>query len=74
MQRKSDPAKAEKDLIQAATLAAVVIEQESVDLKESYRAAPQALREAAVSRMPRIRSLLSQHPQALDAFDSLRGG
>jgi hypothetical protein len=74
MQRKSDPAKAEKDLIQAATLAAILIEQDSVDLKESYCEAPQALREATVSRMPRIRSLLSQHPQALDAFDSLSGG
>jgi hypothetical protein len=72
-QRKSDPAKAEKDLIQAATLAAILVEQDSVDLQESYRDAPPALRAAALSRMPRIRSLLSQHPEALDAFGSLSG-
>jgi hypothetical protein len=72
-QRKSDPAKAEKDLIQATTLAAILVEQDSVDLQESYRDAPQALRAAALSRMPRIRSLLSQHPEALDAFGSLSG-
>jgi hypothetical protein len=72
-QRKGDPAKAEKDLIQAATLAAILVEQDSVDLQESFRDAPPALRAATLSRMPRIRSLLSQHPQALDAFDSLSG-
>jgi hypothetical protein len=70
-QRKGDPAKAEKNLIQAATLAAILAEQDSVDLEESYRAAPKALRAATLSRMPRIRSLLSRHPQALDAFDSI---
>src|ERR1700730_620262 len=43
-QRKSDPAKAEKDLIQAATLAAILVEQDSVDLQESFRDAPPALR------------------------------
>ena len=70
-QRQGDPAKAEKDLVQAATLAAIVVEQESADLHESYRVAPKALRDAAVTRMPRILALLSEHPQVLDAFSSL---
>jgi hypothetical protein len=70
-QRKGDPAKAEKDLIQAATLASILVEQDSLDLQVSYRDAPRELRAAASSRMPRIRSLLSQHPQALEAFGSL---
>ena len=67
-QRQGDPAKAEKDLLQAVTLAAIVVEQESADLYESYRDAPKALREAALTRMPRVLALLGEHPQALDAF------
>ncbi len=70
-QRKADPAKAEKDLLQAVTLAAILVEQESTDLQESYRDAPQALRAAALTRMPRIEMLLGQHPQALDALRTL---
>jgi hypothetical protein len=68
---RDDPAKAEKDLLQAGTLAAILVEQESADLRESYRDAPTALRAAAVVRMPRILSLLAEHPQALDAFVGL---
>ena len=70
-QRQGDPAKAEKDLLQAVTLAAIVVEQESSDLQESFRHAPKALRQAAITRMPRILALLDEHPQALDAFSSL---
>ena len=72
MQRKSDPAKAEKDLVQAVTLAAILVEQDSVNLHESYLEAPQELRAATLSRIPRIRDLLRQHPQALDEFSALR--
>ncbi len=70
-QRQGDPAKAEKDLLQAVTLAAIVVEQESADLQKSYRDAPPAVRAAAVTKMPRILSLLAEHPQALDAFSGL---
>jgi hypothetical protein len=69
--RATEPAKAEKDLVQAVTLAAILIEQENVSLRESFRGAPQALRTAALSRLPRIETLLAQHPQALDGFRDL---
>lgn len=71
MQRKGDPAKAEKDLSQAVTLAALLVEEDSVDLPASYRSAPDALREATKARLPRIRALLRLHPQVQDAFDAL---
>jgi hypothetical protein len=70
--RSREPAKAEKDLVQAATLGAVVIEQDGTRLRESFRRAPPELRKAAVSRLPRIEALLAEHPQALDGFRELR--
>jgi hypothetical protein len=69
--RAEDPTKAEKDLVQAVTLAAILIEQDSVSLRESFRHAPRKLRTAAISRLPRIERLLVEHPQALDAFREL---
>ncbi|HMH17722.1 MAG TPA: GSU2403 family nucleotidyltransferase fold protein [Burkholderiales bacterium] len=69
---RKDPAKAEKDLVQAATLAAILVEQESVLLRESYREAPRELRNAAHSRLPRLERLLAEHPQARDEFRKLR--
>jgi hypothetical protein len=66
--RASEPAKAEKDLVQALTLAAILSEQENVSLRESFRGAPPALRAAARSRLTRIKTLLVDHPQALEAF------
>jgi hypothetical protein len=68
----ADPAKAERDLVQAATLAAILIEQESVLLRESYREAPRELRNAAHSRLPRLEKLLAEHPLARDEFRKLR--
>ena len=70
--RTQDPAKAEKDLVQAATLAAILCEQENVSLRDSFRGAPEALRHAALTRLPRVAQLLAGHPQALDAFKSCR--
>jgi hypothetical protein len=70
--RKQDPAKAEKDLVQAATLAAILVEQEAALLRESYREAPRELRNAAHSRLPRLEKLLAEHPQARDEFRKLR--
>lgn len=70
--RANEPTKAEKDLVQAATLAAVLIEQDSVSLSESFREAPLELRRAVLSRPPRIRTLLNAHPQALNCFLGLK--
>jgi hypothetical protein len=52
-----DPTKAEKDLLQAATLAAILVEQESSLLRESFRDAPSSLRKATLSRLSRIVAL-----------------
>jgi hypothetical protein len=67
-----DLALAEKDLAIAATLAAILIEGDGVLLRESYREAPRALRNAAHSRLPRLEGLLAEHPQARDEFRKLR--
>ena len=69
--RTSDPTKAEKDLRQAVTLAAILVEEESVNLEESFGQAPRVLRNAASARRPRIEALLEAHPQARDNFRSL---
>jgi hypothetical protein len=69
--RVHDPSKAEKDLIQAVTLAAILVEQESVHIRESFRDAPTALRKAVFSRMARVDALLINHPQTADAFHEL---
>jgi hypothetical protein len=58
--------------VQAATLAAVLVEQQSALLRESYREAPRELRNAAHSRLPRLEKLLVEHPQARDEFRKLR--
>jgi hypothetical protein len=70
--RARGPAKAEKDLVQAVTLAAILVEQQNGSLRESFERAPQELRTAALSRLPRIETLLAPHPQALDGFRELR--
>jgi len=70
--RRNDPAQAEQDLVQAATLAAILIEQQGALLRESYREAPRELRNAAHSRLPRLEKLLAEHPQARDEFRKLR--
>jgi hypothetical protein len=70
--RKKDPAKAEQDLLQAATLAAVLIEQEKLLLRESFREAPGELRNAALSQLLRLENLLAEHPRARDEFRKLR--
>jgi hypothetical protein len=70
--RGEDPAKAERRLVQAATLAAILIEQQSVLLRDSYREAPRELRNVAHSRLPRLEKLLAEHPRARDEFRKLR--
>jgi hypothetical protein len=69
--RTHEPSKAEKDLVQAVTLAAILVEQDGVSLRESFRHAPQTLRAAVLSRRPRIEAFLTEHPQVLDGFRGL---
>lgn len=68
--RTHEPEKAEKDLIQAVTLAAIIVEQGAI-LSDSFHEAPQALRAATMVRIPRIQALLTQHREARDAFVAL---
>jgi hypothetical protein len=70
--RRKDAASAEDDLVRAATLAAILIEQEHLVLRESYRGAPRDLRNAALSRLPRLEGVLAEHPIARDEFRKLR--
>ena len=56
--RTGAPEKAAKDLLQAATLAAVLVEQEDEPLADSAREAPGAVRLAARKRLPAIRKAL----------------
>jgi hypothetical protein len=70
--RVNEPTKAEKDLVQGVTLAAILVEQDSVTLRETFSGAPRALRTAAISRLTRIEKLLAAHPQALDGFRELK--
>jgi hypothetical protein len=70
--RTQDPTKAQKDLVQAVTLAAILIEQDSVSLRESFAGAPRELRSAAISRLPRVEALVAHRPQLLDGFRQLR--
>jgi hypothetical protein len=67
--RSGTPEKARKDLLQAATLAAVLVEQEDAQLEDSADEAPVELRLAARSRLPTLRSLLAGHPQALEQLE-----
>lgn len=68
--RTHEPEKAEKDLIQAVTLAAIIVEQGAI-LSDSFHEAPKALRTATMARIPRIQALLTQHREAREAFVAL---
>ena len=68
--RSGAPEKAAKDLLQAATLAAVLVEQDDEPLAESAREAPVALRLAAKKRLPAIRKTLVAHPQVLEQIEA----
>jgi hypothetical protein len=70
--RISAPAKAQKDLIQAATLAAVVVELDGAVLRDSFALAPKELQTAALQRKRQLESLLDAHPEAKLAFSELR--
>ena len=63
--RTTDRVKAGKDLRQAATLAAILIEHDDMPFAESVRDVPAAILKAARSRLSSLRALLQAHPQAL---------
>lgn len=67
--RQRDPAKAEKDLLQAATLIAILVESDDFHLAGSMTDVPDEVVQAAQSRTPALRRLLKAHPQALDAVE-----
>ena len=67
--RSRSPEKAQKDLLQAATLAAVLVEQDDASLRDSLKEAPAKLRTAARARLPALRKLLDAHPQALEQLE-----
>jgi len=67
--RQGFPEKAGKDLLQAATLAAVLTEQGDDTLAESARDAPAALRAAARKRLPALRRILASQLQALEQLE-----
>jgi hypothetical protein len=62
--RSRDPEKAQKDLLQAATLAVILVEQDEASLRDSLREAPARLRSAARARRPALVKLLEAHPEA----------
>ncbi len=70
--RGNDAALAESDLLQAATLAALLVERDAALLRESFRAAPRELRNAALSRLPRLDGVLAEHTGTRDEFRKLR--
>ena len=71
--RHGEPEKASKDLLQAATLAAILVEQQDAPLADSFLAAPPALRSAARRRRTGLRRLLAAHPQALEQVEDAIG-
>lgn len=71
LHRESFPDKAKKDLLQAVTLAAVLAEQSSIMLKDSFHDAPEVLQKSVQLRMPQIQELLAAHPETGDAFRGL---
>jgi hypothetical protein len=66
--RRSFPEKAQKDLVQAATLAALLVEQDDAPLAASARVVPVRMMAIARSRWPALRGLLAHHEPTLEQF------
>lgn len=63
--RAGNAAKAQKDLLQAATLAALLVEQDDAALSATLAKAPPELKRAARLRLSALDKLLALHPRAL---------
>lgn len=66
--RRSFPEKAEKDLMQAATLAAVLVELQDEDLSDSFDEVPVDMKKLVKARLPALRRALAGHPQTREQF------
>jgi hypothetical protein len=71
--RKGFPEKAAKDLVQAATLAAILVEQQDEALAESFGELPSGMRTVVRKRLPALRRALDGHPQTLEQFEMALG-
>ncbi|WP_431273656.1 GSU2403 family nucleotidyltransferase fold protein [Variovorax ureilyticus] len=67
--RKGFPEKAEKDLVQAATLAAILVEQQDEAMVDSFGEVPTGMRAVVRKRLPGLRRALGSHPQTLEQFE-----
>ena len=65
--------KASKDLLQAATLAAVLVEHDDAALAHSLADVPAAMAAAIRPRLPALRKLLVDHAQTLEQFELALG-
>jgi hypothetical protein len=66
--RRSFPEKAEKDLMQAATLATVLVELQDEDLSGSFDDVPADMKKLVKARLPALRRALAGHPQTREQF------
>jgi hypothetical protein len=64
--RRGNAAKVQKDLLQAATLAALLVEQDDAALSTSLARSPRELQRAARARLGALEKLLASHPRAWD--------
>lgn len=67
--RRSFPEKAEKDLLQAVTLAAVLTEQDGEALADSFDDVPAVMKAALRKRLPAARRVLSGHVETMEMFE-----
>jgi hypothetical protein len=67
--RVNDPTKARKDFLQAATLAAVLVEQDDALFEESTHDVPPVVLAAARTRLRLLREPLKAHAQTLAQFE-----
>jgi hypothetical protein len=67
--RLHDSAKATKDLRQAATLMAVLVERDNLNLVATTAELPKEILRAARQRLPSLRTLMAPHAHALDEVE-----
>lgn len=68
--RQGAPEKAAKDLVQAATLAAILVEQDDEPLANTLRDVPPEMLAALRKRLAALRRALNRHPQTLEQFEA----